>query len=204
MSGNIHGSEVSHKIQPGFLQQRARGLAGPELYETIGCGGGGKSLTNQGFLCLSPIGIENPRAATRLGRAARERDGLNVEGFEREQLRYTWLDQFGFVRRIFLTSDESVCWGFGVRIVSAGKAVTGEIRLGGQDVDACVVGLEKGAEFVEILLSQRVELMIMTLRAIEGQAHEPFAHMLDGLLEPLIAIKEKVVAGEITGSAQFL
>jgi hypothetical protein len=62
----------------------------------------------------------------------------------------------------------------------------------------------EGAHLVELGLADGIVLVVVALCAINGQAEKPFADVFYSFLEPLIAIEQIVIPGQVTCGAQLL
>jgi len=65
-----------------------------------------------------------------------------------------------------------------------------------------VVRLEEGPHGIEVLLPDGVVLVVVALGAVERQAEQALAHVLDRLIEPLCAVPAEPVTGQETGGPQ--
>ena len=85
---------------------------------------------------------------------------------------------------------------------SAHQPVLGTIGLAGHAVDPDVERLEEGAEAVVVLCADRVVLVVVAVGAVEGQAEERLAGVLDGVRHPGVAVEDVPVADQEAGGTQ--
>jgi hypothetical protein len=66
-----------------------------------------------------------------------------------------------------------------------------------------LVGFEEGANFIEVGVGDGIVFVVVAFGAVDGEAEERFAEMFDGFFEPLVAIEEEEIAGEVACGAEF-
>ncbi len=84
------------------------------------------------------------------------------------------------------------------------QAGLGGVGLAGHPVGANRVRLEERAERVIVGLGDRVVLVVVALRAVEREAQERLGRVLDGVVQPDVAIELVPVADQEAGRAQRL
>ena len=103
-----------------------------------------------------------------------------------------------------LTSDKQIGRRLGIPIIRPRNGIAGQISLARYKVHPHLIGLEKSPHPVVVGLGQGIVLVVVAFGAIERQPQERLADMLHGLVEPLVAVEEKVVPGQKTGGPQLL
>ena len=103
-----------------------------------------------------------------------------------------------------LTPDKQISRRLGISIIRPRDGVAGQIGLAGYQVHPHLIGLEKSPHPVVVGLGQGIILVVVAFGAIERQPQERLADMLHGLVEPLVAVEEKVVPREETSGPQLL
>ena len=154
--------------------------------------------------------VDHKLAMVGMGSQERQLDGIAVEfpagcagrSQPAESRRNTRLHHMIRVRMPFVPAEEQVGRRIRGGVKDAHEAVPGRVGLPGQLVGAHLVRLEDGPHPVIIGLRNRVQHVVVTLCAPDGDAQERLGGVLECVLHPLLAAEQLVIANEKTRGPQ--
>ncbi len=146
--------------------------------------------------------VEDERPQPRRMGLRRQRHRMDFQIAKRQQPRQAGRQRPILQRLPFVATHKPIGGCIQIAVENAGQAILLEIGLAGNLVHPHLVGFEERPETVEILLRDRVELVVVALGAVHRQAEERLGSVLDRFLQPAIAIENEVLPSQEAGRPQ--
>src|SRR5262249_50148110 len=109
-----------------------------------------------------------------IGRLSGKRDQLGRKGSGPDRRWHSWRKRMVLVRVLLVASDKEKRLVIELRVVHPAKPVLGHVWLAAHGVGSDVIRFEHGAKLIVFALENRVVLVIVASRAIDGEAEKGF------------------------------
>ena len=149
------------------------------------------------------MGLRHPGLPLRLRGSFGQRHRRNRNRAKRKNFRHAGRNDVGAIGPGFLPTHKEIGGGCGEAIEHAGNSIAADVRFPRHQVLPHKVGLEEGPHLVIVGLLDGIVFVIMALGAVHRQAEKALADMLDRFIEPLMAVEDKITAGEIAGGTEL-
>ncbi len=129
-------------------------------------------------------------------------DGLDLQSRVSEHGRHAGREWLVLIGLALLPAHEQKRRSIVIRIKNPGETVDVDIPLRLQSIGPYFVRFEESTHPVIIALLDRIVHVIVTAGTIERHSQERLAQVLDGVVQPDIAIEAIPIAGQVTGCSQ--